>query len=55
LTHLFPRLAPRAVLIVDDYGFWQGCRRAVDEYFADNKIHVLLNRIDETARIAVVP
>jgi len=41
------------VLIIDDYGFWKGARKAVDEYFAENKIRILLNRIDETGRIAI--
>jgi hypothetical protein len=41
------------VLILDDYGHWQGAREAVDEYIEQNKIQVLLNRIDETGRIAI--
>ena len=53
LLHLYPRLSVGGVLIVDDYGYWQGSRKAVDEYFAENNIHVLLNRIDFTGRIAV--
>lgn len=51
LDHLYPRLSPGGVLIVDDYGHWQGAARAVDEYFAQNP--VLLTRIDYTARLAV--
>ena len=46
LVHLFPRLSDGAVLIVDDYGFWKGSREAVDEYFAENRISMLLSRID---------
>ena len=53
LEHLFPRLAPGAVLIIDDYGHWDGCRRAVDEYFEQNQVRMLLNRIDYTARIGI--
>jgi hypothetical protein len=53
LQHLFPRLVKGGVLIVDDYGHWQGARRAVDEYFSENGINILLNRIDYTGRIAV--
>ena len=53
LTHLFPRLKPNGVLIIDDYGHWQGARKAVDEYILDNNIHILLNRIDYTGKIAV--
>jgi O-methyltransferase len=53
LIHLFPLLTMGGVLILDDYGYWQGARRAADEYFKENKIQILLNRIDETGRIAV--
>jgi O-methyltransferase len=55
LVHLYPRLAPGGVLILDDYGHWQGARRAVDEYLAERGVSLLLNRIDGTARIAVKP
>lgn len=51
LVHLYPRLAPGGVLLVDDYGSFPGARKAVDEYFADGP--VLLARLDHTARIAV--
>ena len=55
LMHLYPRLVRGGVLILDDYGYWQGARRAVDEYLAEHGEHLLLNRIDGTARIAVKP
>jgi len=53
LIQLFPLLVSGGVLIIDDYGFWKGARKAVDEYFAENNVRVLLNRMDETGRIAV--
>lgn len=53
LEHLFPRLVKGGVLIIDDYGFWKGARKAVDEYINAMKIPVLLNRLDDTGRIAV--
>ena len=53
LNHLWPRLSDGGVLIVDDYGHWEGARRAVDEFFAQRAEPVLLNRIDYTGRIAV--
>ncbi len=53
LEHLFSRLVKGGVLIVDDYGHWQGARRAVDEYLQRHDIKLLLNRIDYTGRIAV--
>jgi O-methyltransferase len=53
LEHLYPRLSAGGVLIVDDYGHWRGCRKAVDEYFARTMARPLLNRIDYTARIGI--
>jgi O-methyltransferase len=49
LTHLFPRLDRRGLLIIDDYGHWQGARKAVDEYFQGQPVY--LHRIDYTARL----
>ena len=53
MIHLFPRLSHRGVLIIDDYGMWQGSRKAVDEYIQEQQLCLLLNRIDHSARIAV--
>jgi hypothetical protein len=55
LVHLYPRLSRGGVLILDDYGFWQGARRAVDEYVDTLDEPILLNRIDHTARIGLKP
>jgi O-methyltransferase len=53
LEHLYPRLAPRGVLILDDYGSWAGARKAVDEYGATRDL--FLGRLDGSARIAIKP
>jgi O-methyltransferase len=53
LVHLYPRLSLGGVLIIDDYGHWEGARRAVDQYIAENHVKILLNRIDYTGRIGV--
>lgn len=53
LVHLYPRLVKGGVLIIDDYGHWKGAREAVDNYFKENNIQMLLNRIDYTGRIGV--
>lgn len=54
LTHLYPRLSSGGVLIIDDYGYWQGSRRAVDEFLAETGARLLLTRIS-AGRIAVKP
>lgn len=54
LEHLYPRLSPGGVLLLDDYGWWQGSREAVDEFLAKTGVRLLLLRMDE-GRIAVKP
>jgi O-methyltransferase len=53
LVHLYPRLSPGGLLIIDDYGHWQGAKKAVDEYFGN--AGPFLHRIDYTGRLAVKP
>ena len=53
LVHLFPRLSTGGILILDDYGYWQGARQAVDDYLQAQNVKILLNRIDDTGRIAI--
>jgi hypothetical protein len=53
LTHLFPLLTLNGVLVIDDYGFWAGQKKAVDEYFSEHHIHMLLNRVSSACRIGV--
>jgi hypothetical protein len=53
LIHLFPILETNGVLIIDDYGYWRGSRKAVDEYFNEIKLPAFLNRIDNTGRILI--
>jgi hypothetical protein len=53
MEHLFPRLVRGGVLLLDDYGHWEGQRLAVDEYLKEQKIPLLLNRLDYTGRIGI--
>jgi hypothetical protein len=53
LAHLYPLLSRNGILIIDDYGHWQGARQAVDEYFAASAEPVFLHRVDYTARLVV--
>ena len=53
LTHLYPNLCQHGVLILDDYGYWQGSRRAVDEYLTDINFKPLLSKMDGSGRVAV--
>ena len=53
LVYLFPRLVTGGVLIIDDYGHWQGARKAVDQYIKENHLQLFLHRIDYTGVIAI--
>ncbi len=53
LEHLFPRLVRGGVLIIDDYGHWQGARKAVDEYLLAHGHHFLMHRLDYTGRMLI--
>ncbi len=53
LKHLYPLLVTRGVLVIDDYGHWLGCKKAIDEYFSLNSVQMLLNRVDYTCRTGI--
>ncbi len=44
--HLYARLSVGGVVIVDDYGAWEGSRQATDDFLRENGINLLLNRVD---------
>lgn len=53
LVHLYPRLRAGGVLILDDYGSFDGARKAVDQYFAEHGPAPFLHRIDSTGRLII--
>lgn len=57
LEQLYPRLSRGGVLIIDDYGHFDGARLAVDEFFASLPVRErpFLHRIDYTGRICIKP
>lgn len=46
LENLYDQLIPGAYVQIDDYGYWDGCRKAVHEFFAMREIMPELRRID---------
>jgi hypothetical protein len=53
LNYLYPRLQVGGVVIFDDYGYWGGAKKAIDEYLERHKSRILLHRIDLSARLAI--
>ena len=54
LEHLYDRLVPGGVLVIDDYGSWQGARKATDDFLARLEQPPLMQRAGR-ARIGVKP
>ena len=53
LLHMYPRLVQHGVLIIDDYGHFQGAKKATDEHFSSRNLRPLLQRIDYTGRLVI--
>jgi O-methyltransferase len=53
LERLFPRVTQNGVIIIDDYGHWEGCKQAVDEFLFKLEVPYFLNRIDYTGRLII--
>jgi hypothetical protein len=53
LEVLYPRLAVGGVCILDDYGHWEGARKAVDDYFADRGLRPFMHPIDYSGRLFI--
>jgi O-methyltransferase len=48
LGKFYDRVSEGGFVVIDDYGYWQGCRVAVDEFFAERGIRPELVRTDHT-------
>ena len=55
LEHFYDRVVPGGVVIIDDYGYWSGARKAVDEFLEKRGERIFLHRIDHTGRSFVKP
>jgi O-methyltransferase len=42
-------------VVIDDYGHWEGCKKAVDEFFQERAIKPYLHYIDYTGRYFFKP
>lgn len=47
LDNLYDRVISGGYVIIDDYGFWEGCKKAVDEFLERRKLNVNLINIDK--------
>lgn len=52
LEHLWDRLSPGGVLIMDDYGSWNGAKVAADDFFATRE-PIFMHYLDDTGRLVL--
>jgi len=55
LEVLYERLIPGGICILDDYGHWEGARKAVDDFFVDHPPRPFMMPIDYSGRVFVKP
>jgi hypothetical protein len=53
LDLLFDKVVPGGLIQFDDYGFWQGARKAVDEFLQLRGIRSRLQRLDYSGRFLI--
>ena len=51
LEILYKKKEKNGILLIDDYGYWQGARKAVDEFFKNKKVTMF--KIDFTGRMII--
>lgn len=55
LDHLYDQVVSGGFVIIDDYGYYEGCKIAVDEFMGHRNIRAYLNHIDSTGRYWIKP
>lgn len=55
LEYLYPKVVRNGVIVIDDYGYWQGCHKAVDEFLSRQPGPIMLHHIDSSARYWLKP
>ena len=53
LEQLYDRVSSGGIIQIDDYGHWEGARKAVDEFFDNRGIPCVLDYLDYTGRRVV--
>jgi hypothetical protein len=55
LDNLYDKVSPGGIIQFDDYGYWKGARKAVDEFFEARGIRPDLTKLDYSGRSLVKP
>ena len=47
LEYLWDLVVPQGIIIIDDYAYFEGCKKAVDEFFSKLGFYPILNHIED--------
>jgi len=50
LEYLYDKVVPNGLIIIDDYGTYEGCKKAVDEFRMKKNIHSFLHYSNQDCR-----
>lgn len=53
LDHLYDKVVKGGFVIVDDYGAYEGCKKAVDEFLSERHIRVRLRKVGSELRFFI--
>ena len=55
LEYLYDKVVPGGIIQFDDYGYWKGARKAIDEFLAQRRIEAPLRKLDYSGRSLLKP
>lgn len=55
LEYLYDKVVSGSFVIIDDYGHYEGCKKAVDDFMKQRRTRAYLNHIDSTGRYWIKP
>ncbi len=55
LDHFYDKVVPGGLILIDDYGAYAGCRRAVDEFLGERGLRPYLHPVDSELRVMTKP
>jgi hypothetical protein len=55
LEHLYDKVVKGGFVVVDDYGAYEGCRKAVDEFMQSRSIKAYLHHVDMECKYWIKP